>query len=237
VSRGFEDRAADWIRFARAEGHDAYWAYRDAFFELLPPPPVRALEVGCGEGRVTRDLRARGYEVTGLDVAPTLVEAAIDADPFGTYVVGDAAALPFGDASFDLVVSYNSLIDVDDMPAAVTEAARVLRPSGCFCGCVPHPFSDAGEFTTNKADAAFVVEGSYLEEADHELVSDRNGIVFNFLSRRYPLESYARALEGAGLAIEALREPPLPGVDRHRRTRMPLFLLWRAVKLETSRPD
>jgi len=124
VSRGFEDRAADWIRFARAEGHDAYWAYRDAFFELLPPPPARALEVGCGEGRVTRDLRGRGYEVTGLDVAPTLVEAARDADPSGTYVVGDAAALPFDDASFDLVVSYNSLIDVDDMPAAVTEAGR-----------------------------------------------------------------------------------------------------------------
>jgi len=177
VSRGFEDRAADWIRFARAEGHDAYWAYRDAFFELLPPPPARALEVGCGEGRVTRDLRGRGYEVTGLDVAPTLVEAARDADPSGTYVVGDAAALPFDDASFDLVVSYNSLIDVDDMPAG-------RRDGG----------------------------GS-------------------------PLESYARALEGAGLAIEALREPPLPGVDRHRRMRMPLFLLWRTVKLETRRPD
>ena len=81
MSPGFEDRADDWIRFARAEGHDAYWAYRDAFFELLPPPPARALEVGCGEGRVARDLHARGYEVTGLDVAPTLVEAARDADP------------------------------------------------------------------------------------------------------------------------------------------------------------
>lgn len=163
MSRGFEDRAADWIRFARAEGHDAYWAYRDAFFELLPPPPARALEVGCGEGRVTRDLRGRGYEVTGLDVAPTLVEAARDADPSGTYVVGDAAALPFDDASFDLVVSYNSLIDVDDMPAAVTEAGRVLRSGGCFCACVPHPFSEAGEFTSNDADAAFIVEGSYRD--------------------------------------------------------------------------
>jgi hypothetical protein len=38
-------------------------------------------------------------------------------------------------------------------------------------------------------------------------------------------------LEAAGLVIEALREPPLGGVDIHRRTRMPLFPLWRAVKL------
>ena len=231
MSRGFEDRAADWIRFARTEAHDAYWAYRSAFFELLPAAPAAALEIGCGEGRVARDLRARGYEVTGLDVAPTLVAAARAADPAGTYVVGGAAALPFDDASFDVVVSYNSLIDVDEMPAAIAEASRVLRPSGCFCACVPHPFSDAGEFTSDDADAAFVVEGSYLEGAEYELVSDRNGIVFRFVSRRFPLESYSRALEGAGLVIEALREPPLPGVDLHRRTRMPLFLLWRAVKL------
>jgi ubiquinone/menaquinone biosynthesis C-methylase UbiE len=141
-------------------------------------------EVGCGEGRVARDLRARGYEVTGLDVAPTLVEAARDADPSGTYVVGDAAALPFGDASFDLVVSYNSLIDVDDMPAAVAEAGRVLRPGGCFCACVPHPFSEAGEFEGSADDAPLFVAGSYLLEADYELVSDREGIVFRFASRR-----------------------------------------------------
>lgn len=232
MSRGFEDRAADWIRFARAEGHDAYWAYRDAFFELLPPPPARALEIGCGEGRVTRDLRCRGYEVTGLDIAPTLVKAARDADPSGTYVVGDAAALPFDDASFDLVVSYNSLIDVDDMPAAVSEAGRVLRSGGCFCACVPHPFSEAGEFEGGADDAPFVVAGSYLDEADYELVSDREGIVFRFASRRFPLESYSRALEVGGLALEALREPPFPGAESHRRTRVPLFLLWRALKLE-----
>jgi len=230
MAEGFENRAADWIRFARTEGHDAYWTYRDSFFELLPSAPAAVLDVGCGEGRVARDLRARGYEVTGLDVATTLVQAARDADPSGTYLVGDAAALPFGDASFDLVVSYNSLIDVEDMPAAIAEASRVLRPSGYFCACVPHPFSDAGEFTSNDPDAAFVVEGSYLQEGDYELVSERNGIVFHFVSRHFPLESYAGALERAGFAIEALREPPLPGVDRHRRRRIPVFLLWRAVK-------
>lgn len=231
MSRGFEDRAADWIRFARAEGHDAYWAYRDAFFDLLPPAPGRALEIGCGEGRVSRDLRSRGYDVTGLDVAPTLVDAARDVDPDGAYVLGDAAALPFDDGRFDLLVSYNSLIDVEDMPAAVAEAGRVLRPGGSFCACLPHPFSEAGEFESGADDAAFVVAGSYLVEKDYELVSDRNGIVFRFASRRFPLESYSRALEAAGLGIEALREPPLPGIESHRRARMPLFLLWRAVRV------
>ena len=51
---GFEDRAADWIRFARTEGHDSYWLYRDAFFGVLLPPPARTLELGCGERRGSR---------------------------------------------------------------------------------------------------------------------------------------------------------------------------------------
>jgi SAM-dependent methyltransferase len=228
---GYEDRAADWIRFARTEGHDSYWTYRDAFFALLPPAPATALEIGCGEGRVTRDLRSRGYAVTGVDVSRTLVEAARDADPGGRYVVGDATALPFGDGTFDLVVSFNSLIDLNDMPAAIVAAGRVLRDGGAFCACVPHPFSDAGEFTDSGSEAAFVVTGSYLAESTYEIASDRDGIAFRFACRRFPLESYSRALERAGLAIEALREPPLPGAEVHRRTRIPLFLLWRAVRL------
>ena len=48
--------------------------------------------------------------------------------------------------SFDLVVAYNSLMDVEDMPAAAAEAARVLSRPGRFCISVTHPFADTGEF-------------------------------------------------------------------------------------------
>jgi SAM-dependent methyltransferase len=226
---GFEDRAAVWVRLDRAEGLDSYWAYREEFFQLLPPP-ARVLVIGCGEGRVARDLRVRGYEVTGLDVATTLVAAARDLDSSSHYVLGDAAELPFEDGEFPLVVAYNSLVDVDDLESAVREAARVLQPGGQFCVCVPHPFSDAGEFVGDDVDAPFVVGGSYLARTSYELVSDRNGIVFRFACNRYPLETYMRALEEAGLVLEALCEPALPGPGSHRRRRIPLFLLWRAAK-------
>src|SRR5919197_2607239 len=136
--------AKRWVAWARAAGHDAYWYYRDAFFSLLPPPARATLEVGCGEGRVARDLAARGHRVTGIDISPALLSAAAQADTVATYLLADGAALPFDAAAFDLVVAYNSLSDVDDMPAVLEEMARVLRSGDHLCICLPHPLRDAG---------------------------------------------------------------------------------------------
>jgi SAM-dependent methyltransferase len=72
----WEDQAENWLAWARTPGHDAYWYYRDALFPLLPPPGRRTLEIGCGEGRVVRDLVARGHRVVGVDSSPTLLRHA-----------------------------------------------------------------------------------------------------------------------------------------------------------------
>jgi SAM-dependent methyltransferase len=231
-STGWEDRAEAWIAWARKPSHDAYRHYRDAFFALLPPPGGSVLEIGCGEGRVCRDLRERGYDVSGLDAAPTLVEAAREADPDGRYVVGTAEALPFADGSLDLVLAYNSLMDVADMPLAVAEAARVLRSGGRFCACVVHPIVEAGDWTSRDDDAAFVIERSYFEERSYEVTFERDGLTFTFASRSYPLTAYMGAVEHAGLLVEAIREPlPAPGAPGAARySRLPMFLLWRALK-------
>jgi SAM-dependent methyltransferase len=89
-----------------------------------------ALDVGCGEGRFCRILRAEGFEPVGLDPTEELLAAARNRDPEGRYVSGRAEALDFPDARFDLVVSCLSLIDIEDAEAAVAEMARVLKPGG-----------------------------------------------------------------------------------------------------------
>jgi SAM-dependent methyltransferase len=233
----WEREARNWIAWARTPGHDAYWDHSGPpFFELVPAAGHATLEVGCGEGRVARDLAARGHRVTGVDASPTLLDAARESDPGGRYVLADAAALPFEDAAFDLVVAFNSLMDVDDMPGAVRESGRVLEPGGRLCLCVTHPLADAGRWESREPDAGFVVEGSYFGRRRFEETFERDGLVISFHGWCYPLEDYFRALEKAGFLVEALREPAAPEAasepDRsaERWRRVPNFLCVRAVR-------
>ena len=86
----WREEATRWAAWARAPQHDAYWYYRDAFFALVPPPGRLTLEVGSGEGRVSRDLSARGHRVTAVDITEALVRLAAGAASGPAYVVAAA---------------------------------------------------------------------------------------------------------------------------------------------------
>jgi len=239
LAAAWERNAADWTAFVRhpAELDSHYHRYhRDLFLELVPPPAGRTLDVGCGEGRLARDLTDRGYDVTGIDRSPTMLAAARGASPELEWHVADAADLPLSDDSFRLAIAFMSLQDTDDLDGAVREVARVLKPGGRFCLAVVHPLNSAGLFAATGADSPFVIEGSYLDPSYFidELV--RGDDVLRLESLHRPLHLYADALAQAGLLIEELREPALPSaafVDERspRWTRIPLFLHLRAVKL------
>lgn len=233
----WEKNAADWAAWATTPDFDSYWSYSPSFFALVPPPGKRTLEVACGEGRVSRDLNARGHHVVAVDASPTLIRKARETDPSIDYVRCDAAALPFEDGAFDAVVFYNSLMDFDDMNACLDEGARVLARGGALCASITHPLQDAGAFAEMTADSPFVIEGSYLEERRaFEEVMEKNGLRMHFRGWAYPLETYSRALERNGLVIAALREPAAPestitnNPAGARWQRIPVFLMWRAVK-------
>lgn len=96
--------------------------------------PRAVLDIGCGAGFLANDLAARGHRVTGLDAAPDALDVARrhDATHTVTYVEGDALALPFPDASFDVVCAMDFLEHVTDPAAVIAEAARTLAPGGIF---------------------------------------------------------------------------------------------------------
>ena len=229
----WEAEAARWAAWARTPGHDAYWYYREAFFALVPTPGRATLEVGCGEGRVARDLAARGHRVTGVDVTHALARLAAEAGAGPRYVLADGAALPFESGTFDLVIAYNSLMDVDDMPTVVQEIGRVLTSNGRLCACITHPLMDAGRFADRQANAAFVIETSYLARRPYEGTFERNGLRITFKGWCHPLTEYSQALEAGGFLVEAIREPEPSStaptrMDRYRR--IPNFLMLRALK-------
>ena len=228
----WEHESSNWATWARRPDFDAYWKYSAKFFELLPPPAERTLEVGCGEGRVCRDLAKRGHRMAAVDVVQTLIRLAKDADEQSSYIRADAAALPFADESFDLVVFYNTLMDIDEMELSVLEAARVLRHGGALCACVTHPLADAGRYESDDSDARFIIEGTYLGERRWLAIEiERGGARMNFAGWAYPLEGYFGAMERAGFVIQAVREPSANEDGDDKRWRgIPLFLMWRAVK-------
>jgi SAM-dependent methyltransferase len=235
----WESEAEHWIAWARTPGHDDYWEYSPAFFrDIVPAPGRRTLEIGYGEGRVTRDLERLDHRMFAIDAAPSLILAAKEADPGGRYALADAARLPFSDGSFDLVVAYNSLMDMDDMTLTVREAARVLSRGGRFCISVTHPLADAGKFEGRSADARFVIKGDYLNPGIFDETFERAGLVMRFHGFMHPIESYVRALEEPGLLIERLREPAQRGdvvasdPAERRWQRLPMFLFVRALKPE-----
>lgn len=235
---GWEAEARNWAEFARTPGHDV--THEDinlpALLRLLPEPAGLTLDLGCGEGRLGRTLQSRGYRVAGVDAAPTMVRLAVSHEIPEPAVLADAAALPFRDETFGLVVAYMSLHDMDRMPEAVAEAARVLDRGGRLAMAIPHPVNSAGTFQSRDGDAPFTIAGSYLDPAPANSVVERDGIRLAFHSEHRPLESYSRALEAAGLLIEAIREPRAPDEllvgqpGKQRWQRIPLILQLRAVK-------
>jgi ubiquinone/menaquinone biosynthesis methyltransferase len=93
---------------------------------------TRALDLATGTGDIAFALAARGADVVGLDITPRMIELARAKRELGgpRFIVGDMLALPFASRSFDLVTTGYGLRNVPDLPAAVGEIRRVLKPGG-----------------------------------------------------------------------------------------------------------
>lgn len=230
----WQTHADEWIRWVREPGHDAFWGYRDEFCEFLPLPGTATLEVGCGEGRISRELTHLGHHVTATDIAPSLLDAAKQAESAEQYHLGDAADLPFPDNSFDCVVAYNMLMDVPDMHAVVAEAARVLADGGHLVISIVHPFTDHLSVRDAANNLVELRENYYGSEV-FSSVESRGGFDMHFAGWSRPLQDYTQALTDAGLAITRVSEPrpaPLeknPGLEKW--TQLPLFLWLDATSL------
>ena len=106
---------------------------RQRAFRYLPPEGARVLEIGFGSGRLHAEL-AEQYEMAGLDRAPGMVrltqQRLASKGLTSDLSVGDVAALPWDDASFDAVLSTFAFSAFPDADAALNEMVRVVKPDG-----------------------------------------------------------------------------------------------------------
>jgi SAM-dependent methyltransferase len=105
-------------------------AWRAFLRDLLPPPPARVADLGCGTGTLALLLTEEGYDVTGLDVSPEMVRRARAKVPGVVFVEADASAPPLGPASYDVVLSRHVLWAMPDPGAALRRWADLLRDGG-----------------------------------------------------------------------------------------------------------
>ncbi|MCI0703096.1 MAG: methyltransferase domain-containing protein [Planctomycetia bacterium] len=118
-------------------------------FTLLPPPPARLLDLGCGTGWTSRFFARAGYSVVGVDIAPEMIrlaEAARDQEGLTdlSFAVSDYEQLNFRD-EFDCCVFFDSLHHAEDERLAIQRAFQAIKPGGVCIADEPgegHSHSD-----------------------------------------------------------------------------------------------
>ena len=98
----------------------------------------QVLDVGCGDGQVSRLAASLGAEVVGIDPTWNCVSVAHQRGR-ASFARAGAGALPFADGAFDAVVACLVFEHIRDVDQAIAEVARVLQPGGRFCFFLNHP--------------------------------------------------------------------------------------------------
>jgi SAM-dependent methyltransferase len=125
VDEGWGRRAVDFSALSEPSNCREYVAMHH---RLGADAGDRLLDVACGSGLSIELARLRGAVCSGIDASPRLVAVARDRNPGSDIRVGDMNALPWDQASFDVVTSFRGIWGTT--PGAVAEIHRVLRPGG-----------------------------------------------------------------------------------------------------------
>ena len=200
------------------------------------------LDVGCGEGQVSRYIARGGAHVVGLDPTPSQIREAHGRGGPPQFVQAKAEQLPFGDGTFGAVILCLAIEHIDPFEPAIEEIARVLEPDGQFLLLLVHPLLQApgsGWVDEGESGEAYWRVGSYLPD-DFVIDEVEPGIYLPFNHR--PLSRYVHAMgvsrtapRGHGRAFTASGGPPRDGGLRRRRRHPPIDGVERPANLLNRR--
>lgn len=162
-------------------------------------------DLACGQGEMARQMARRGATVVGVDISERLLDIARreeEAEPQGiTYVQDDAQSLAaFSGASFEGVLCNMALMDIPDLTAVFGAVRRIVRPTGWFSFTITHPCFQ------RPPGRSYYEEGFWRSDNPH-------GVRGQVGAHHRTLSTYLNALTEAGMFVERLSEPLLPGRD------------------------
>jgi ubiquinone/menaquinone biosynthesis C-methylase UbiE len=174
----------------------------------------KILEIGCGNGYLSRKLAKTGAKVTASDLAKKFIEIAEKkelSNPLGIeYIVRDAAYLNgLNDKSFDIVIANMCLMDMKNIEKAISEISRVLKRGGNFVFSILHPaFSsyyqhwDTVDFKNKKTFARVICR--YLTDGSEKTSLWESSVIATHYHR--PLQTYVSLLKKSNFTIGDIRE-------------------------------
>ena len=150
------DEFVDGYRALAADPYGSCFAYSrhrlEGWLDRLLPEAAgrRLLDVGCGTGHHLARMRARGFEVDGVDGSTEMLARARQLNPGVELRQAEVDALPYPDASFDVVICIEVFRYLPDERACAREMARVLKPGGVCLVTAQPLFNLNGYFVINR---------------------------------------------------------------------------------------
>ena len=227
VRAGWNSGAEDWNANYDEDGdRNRKYQSDEPMLELMGDVSgKRVLDLGSGNGYLSRKLSDAGAIVTGVELSDVFLHLATSREAeenLGiTYHSGSIAQMGFlNDSTFDKAIANYVLMDVLDFPGALREIHRVLRPRGQFVAVISHPCFSSGpagwvkpalDSPRREDRFALRVDNYFLRGPYYQQWGNFNPV----LSFHRPLRDYWQAFSEAGFTVDAFEEPSI--TERGRR--------------------
>ncbi len=242
-----------------ADWYEGYLKDSNTYHEQVITPNIKRLlepqkgkpilEIGCGEGYVTRMLAQDGHTIVGSDISPELITRARSHSDRVSYHVASADKLTFAaDSIFAAAIAVLSLQNMERIEVPCLEASRVLMPRGRFIGVINHPAFRVPGRSSWGFDEGRSIQYRRLDgylSADSVKIDMHPGArekEFTYTYHR-SLQDYTKALRAAGCAIIRIEEwishresgeGPRKKAEDIARKEFPLFLAFEAMKVSPA---
>jgi ubiquinone/menaquinone biosynthesis C-methylase UbiE len=217
---------------------------------LAPQAGQKVLDVACGQGVLCRILRERGAEVTGVDAATTLIDAARKRGPADiAYHAADARELGFlPENHFDSAACVLAIQNIHPIQPVFAGAARALKPNGHLVIVMMHPAFRGAKESSWGWDEQQKIQ---YRRVDRYLLPRKTPITTHpgkdpgqyTWTFHKPIETYVKALRNASLLVDAIEEwpshktstsGPRAAAENLARKEIPMFMTIRAVRVIAS---